>query len=379
MQHVQIGARFSGAAITAVFILTACTSGPAPRAVSGDPASGAGSGGQSTSSGTPKTLRMGMLAGSEPTSGIVVMGQSGTGPPEHGFMLHAGLTNYDEAGTLQPWIATSVPSLENGAWQVAPDGRMDVTWKLRPGVRWHDGTPLTAADFVFGLRVQLDPELPTTRAGFLNLISSADAPDDSTLVIHWKQPYILGNAAGLYDVPAVPRHIMADLYASDKQATINNPYWTTQFVGLGPYRMSNWSQGTEMAVVANDQYFLGRPKIDRVIVKYFGDVNGVVAGVLSGDIDVAPVGALKASELVTLKNQWEANGAGTTLPGISGTRNYRFQYRDPAAPWVRDARVRQALSSMLDRQAIVDTLIFGLTTPAYTILPTDDPVYKLLE
>jgi peptide/nickel transport system substrate-binding protein len=185
---------------------------------------------------------------------------------------------------------------------------------------------------------------------------------------------MLANVAGLFDLPAVPRHLIADAYASDKQAALSDPYWARGFVGLGPYRLDQWTLGSQMQLVAFGDYFLGRPKIGRIVVDYFGDVNGVVTGLLSGDIDVAPVGALKAAQLVTLKNLWEANGAGTTAAGIAGARNYRFQHRDLAAPWAREPRVRQALIHMLDRPAIVDALVFGLTAPADTVVATADPV-----
>src|SRR5205085_839705 len=107
---------------------------------------------------------------------------TGSGAPQHNFLLHAGLTTYDPQGNLQPWIAATVPSATAGDWQVFPDGRMDVTWKLRPGVQWHDGTPLAAEDFVFGLQVLRDKAIPVSRPASLGLIGGIEAPDASTLV-----------------------------------------------------------------------------------------------------------------------------------------------------------------------------------------------------
>ena len=67
------------------------------------------------------------------------------------------------------------------------------------------------------------------------------------------------------------------------------------------------------------------------------------------------------------------------MPIPRGVRNLKLQFRDAAAPWARDVTVRKALAYAIDRQALVDTLLFGLTTPAYTWVTTDDPVYPLLQ
>jgi peptide/nickel transport system substrate-binding protein len=88
---------------------------------------------------------------------------------------------------------------------------------------------------------------------------------------------------------------------------------------------------------------------------------------------------MKAEQLVTVKNAWEPAGLGTAYGEFNGARNYRFQYRDPTAPWAQDARVRRAMIHMLDRQTLADTLIYGMTRPADTLPPMDDPVYALVE
>jgi len=356
----------------AAVVLASCApSGPASRQATQ-------SGDQKTSA--PKTLRMGMIAGSEPTENIP-LGSGGTGGGEHPFMLHAGLTIYDAQGTLQPHVAQRVPTIENGDWKVMPDGQMEVTWKLRPAVKWHDGTPLAASDFVLGLQVARDPEMPIRRPRALSFIADARAPDASTVVVRWKQLYSFANVSGAMDatLPALPRHLLADLSRGDKHELVNAPYWTREFVGLGPYRINDWVQASQLDLRAFDQYFLGRPKIDRVIVRYFGDANVVVASLLSGDIDMTPMGAMKAEQLVTVKNAWAPTGIGTAYAQVGGARNYRFQYRDPTAPWAQDVRVRQALIHMLDRQTIADTLVYGLTKAADTLPPPEDPIYQALE
>lgn len=376
--HLLVSGRGStGALIGAFACLTLLVSSCAPARESAS--RGLDSSGSLTRAMPSKTLRMGMSGDEEPTTGISLFGPSGTGAPEHTFMLHAGLTVYDAQGNLLPYAAEKVPSTEDGDWQVFPDGRMEVTWKLRAGIKWHDGTPLTAEDYVFGMQAALDDEIPHRRGRELKFIASVTAPDPQTVVVSWKKSFALANVSGPGDLLALPGHLAASLYQQDKQAFINSPLWTQEFVGLGPYRMSNWVLGSQMELLAFEQFFLGKPKIERILVRYFGDANTLNVSLLSGDLDVVPMGSLKPEPLQSLRKAWEPTGAGTVLAVYSGTRNVRFQYRDPSAPWAQDLRVRQALYHMLDRQTLADTLQYGLTTAAHTIPGPDDPIYLLLE
>src|SRR5438477_5260143 len=260
-----------GFLLSALLLVVSC----APRP-SDDPGGARNSAGAAPSQ--PKLLRLGLVAQYEPRAGFILFATGGTGFPQHNFLVHAGLTRYDEGENVQPWIATSVPNVAAGDWYVFPDGRMDVTWKLRPGVQWHDGTPLSAEDFVFGLDLLQDRALPAARPASLGLISGIDAPDEGTLVVHWKQPYFLANAGVLTTQPALPRHILGEIHdRGDAQALINSPYFNTDFVGLGPYRVGEWTLGSQMELTAFDGYFEGRPKIDRIIVKYYGAENLAIA------------------------------------------------------------------------------------------------------
>src|SRR5579871_4020979 len=107
-----------------------------------------------------------------------------------------------------PVLAQSLPQLNTDTWQVFPDGRMDTTYGLRPGLTWHDGEPLTADDFVFTYRatqarVDWGFQQPNVE---LRTIESIDAPDPLTVVIHWRQPYAL--AAATTDLVVLPQHIL---------------------------------------------------------------------------------------------------------------------------------------------------------------------------
>src|SRR5205823_2484215 len=86
------------------------------------------------------------------------------------YMVHDYLVHEDDRATFQPHLAVEVPSVEKGSWQVNPDGTMDLTWKLQPNVRWHDGTPFTSEDLLFSFGVYRDPDLPTAAASTVRLM-----------------------------------------------------------------------------------------------------------------------------------------------------------------------------------------------------------------
>src|SRR5207302_10044838 len=138
---------------------------------------------------------------------------------EHFLMFHASLTVYDQRGQLVPRLAEKLPSTTDGDWNVLPDGRMEVTWRLKPNLAWHDGTPLTADDFVFGAQVVKDPQIPATKPPWVALVADVQAPDSRTVVARWKETSFLAGGTGATDLPALPRHILDQLYeAPNKNA-----------------------------------------------------------------------------------------------------------------------------------------------------------------
>jgi len=316
----------------------------------------------------------------EPTNGMVLFGRGAAVGAESALMFHSGLTVWDENSNVTPRLAERVPSLQNGDWKVAPDGSMEVTWRLRADARWHDGTPLTAEDFVFGHTIRTDRAFAVTTGPPTRLIDSIVATDPHTFVVRWKQPYVFANVSGPEDFPALPRHLMESVYQQgDKDAFLASLLWNSGWVGLGPYRVGNWSLGSQLEALAFDQYLLGKPKIDRIIIQYYGEPNAAMSALMSGAVDMTPVGSTYVlDQMVNVKRAWDPIKGGTTLAIPRGVRNLKVQFRDPSAPWARDASIRRALVYATDRQTFVDTLGYGLTTPAYTAVTTDDPVFALL-
>jgi peptide/nickel transport system substrate-binding protein len=128
-----------------------------------------------------------------------------------------------------------VPTLANGGVVLRPDGGMDVTWKLRPNVKWHDGEPFTSADVKFTVEAINDPRYnPESTDGF-DRISSVDTPDPLTAVVHYKEiyaPYALQFVRGTF-----PRHV---LEGKDIERAAD---YNRAPLGTGPYRVAEWKSG----------------------------------------------------------------------------------------------------------------------------------------
>src|SRR5579871_6154620 len=187
---------------------------------------------------------------------------------------NADLTLLDGSGTRSPYLAEALPQLDTASWTVAADGSMETTWRLRPGIVWQDGVPFSADDFVFAWQVYRTPILgggtPLMRA-----MAEVVAPDDRTVLIRWNAPYPnADDLTGTDGFPPLPRHILGATFAQgDMDAFPNNPFWSREYVGLGPYHLEQWEPGSFIEAVAFDQHILGRPKIARVKVLFIGDVN----------------------------------------------------------------------------------------------------------
>ncbi len=327
--------------------------------------------------GPPKVLRLDNRQ--EPYGFSILIGNN-LHQREINYSFHAGLTAYNANSELVGRLAAKIPSVADGDWKVNPDGTMDVTWKLRSDVKWHDGTPFTAADVVFGYQLYLDPELPINRTGGLALVQGATVVDPQTLVVRWKSAYFNANLTDLIDFSPVPVHIMGDLYRQDKPAFTSNQYWLNQFVGLGPYRLVQWEAGSFIEGQAFADYFLGRPKIDRIILRFSNDPNASLAAFLAGDLDIL-------THDLTVADRETARGMRdvTVISWADSTTGAIYQWRDPTAPWVGDANnasalaVRQAMMHMLDRQLMADTFDPGGPGVAHIFIAPSDPVYKLVE
>lgn len=305
----------------------------------------------------------------------------GSGVQEVQWIFAGFLAAIDPGGTPHPMLADDLPSRERGTWVVHSDGTMETTWRLRPSPRWHDGTPMTSKDYELAWRVYNDREFPGSPVAIERLMSAVEPVDERTFVIRWRQPYIYANALDASILEPIPSHQLEALYVSDKQTFVNGRHWTTEYIGSGPFKVESWEPGSQsMSLTAYEGYALGRPKIDRLHLRFIPDPQTAVAGLLARSLDVALEPPLDVEAIVSIKSRWEAQG-GTIVMAPAGLRYVEFQHRDVANAQVavRDARVRRAIAHATDRQSIADTQPPGAYPVAHFPVTSNDPVYAAVD
>lgn len=287
--------------------------------------------------------------------------------------LSQRLATYDDRGDLRPLLATELPSQDRGTWIVRPDGSMQTTYRLWPGVTWHDGAALTPRDFVFGWTVFADPDLGQTVPPAAKLISRIDVTDDLALAIEWTKTYPTAHGLVSEEVGPLPAHLLESTYRAEKDRLLQLPYWSHQFTGLGPYQLAEWERGSHLVLRAYDRFYAGRAKIDAITVRFIPNAPTAVANLLAGTVDGVLPRTLDFTQAMFVKREWEQAGKKPVfLPQPTHWRKLFVQLRDPKPPEIRDVRVRRGLLHALDRQAIVDTLLDGQSPVSDTFLPPND-------
>jgi peptide/nickel transport system substrate-binding protein len=277
-------------------------------------------------------------------------------------MLNARLVYMDVRGVPQPFLAEALPDLHTDSWRLFPDGTMETVYRLKSGLTWHDGQPLTAGDFVFAWRVYATPEFGLAEQRGFRSIDSVAAPDARSVVIRWKERYF--EAGRIYDeLTPLPRHLLEQAYQdSPGTSFIGLPYWTSEYVGLGPWKLERREPGAFFEASAFDGFVFGRPRIDQVRVVYQIDPNIVVATMLSGEGHLTDSALLHGEDGVTLEQAWAENRAGVVQWTTDIGKAQEFQSRPEFAvptQLATDARVRQAIAFAIDRVTLTEICTAG--------------------
>src|SRR4051794_118142 len=258
----------------------------------------------SSSIAQPKRVTAAIMSSPQTISRDRLSAGSGTYPGGDALegLMNGGMTYTNDRDELVPQIAQAVPTTENGLWKVMADGTMETTWNIRPNAYWHDGSPITATDFLFTAALAQDKELPGFGARDWDYVSDVRAVDDKTVAVTWKTTYIRANALFLQ---VRPEHLLGDAYrSSDKTAVLQGPYWIDQYVGAGPFKLKAFVPDSYLTVTANDAYFLGRPKIDEITVKFIPAPTTLVANVLASDVSLTLGRNLSIQQAQEIRTHW---------------------------------------------------------------------------
>jgi peptide/nickel transport system substrate-binding protein len=256
-----------------------------------------------------------------------------------------GLTVTDEKMQIVPLLAAEVPTLENGSVRQRADGGMDVTWKLRPNITWHDGQPFTSADVRFTVEAINDPKYnPESTDGF-DRISSVDTPDPLTAVVHYREvyaPYALQFVRG-----CLPKHLL-----QGRDIDRANDY-NRSLLGTGPYRVAEWRSGEYIRLERVPTYWRGPAKIAQLLFRFVANTNTRINQLKAGEVHlVATVPWDKHREIEGVPE--------LTIHRTPGNAYEHVTLNQRQFPAFADVRVRRALTLAVDRELIAKTILDGL-------------------
>src|SRR5690606_10758281 len=204
-----------------------------------------------------------------------------------------------DASVMQPlaaikWTADGLQPLLAESWSTDDEG---LTWTidLREGVTWHDGEPFTAADVVFSFDVYADPAVASRwsskvasvagyaafQAGEADSLSGVEAVDDHTVRVTLAAANPNWMLLEQSFVVILPEHVIGSVPRAELPT---DGFWTNR-VGTGPFKWDRYVPGETVEVVAYDDYFLGRPNIDRIVYTNFADSASMLAAIESGELD----------------------------------------------------------------------------------------------
>ena len=256
------------------------------------------------------------------------------------YFIYQFFYNVDDHDQLVPEVATQIPTLQNGG--ISPDG-MTLTYHLRPGLKWQDGAPLTAADIIFTYHAIMNPKNNIQVTTGYDHIGSVTAPDPHTVVVHMKKFFapivayfmcIQGNYA------IMPAHLLA------KYPDVNHIAYNNLPVGSGPFKVTEWVHGDHIALEASPLYWRGAPKLKKIVFKIVSDNNTIVTQLKTGEVD-----AWFRADPSLYPTYSKIPGIIVTLSPQNLFGHLDFNLQEPGTPW-RDVRVRQAIEYAIDRKKI---------------------------
>ncbi|GMA15145.1 ABC transporter substrate-binding protein (plasmid) [Deinococcus metallilatus] len=229
------------------------------------------------------------------------------------------------------------------SWTVA-DGGKKYTFVLRPDVKWHDGQPFTARDVKFTIDLAMNPDSGSPFASKFANIKNVQTPNDRTVILTLSKP----NAAlldGLTNFMILPQHELAKIPAKELR---NSAWWRTNPVGTGPFMWSKYVPDQYVELKANPGYYRGKPKIDRLVNRYFKEPAAAVLALKSGDIQFTYLSLDDTKNVGNNVNIIAGPSQVVNYIGLNGTD-----------PRFKDPRIRQAVMYAIDRATIVKQLYGG--------------------
>jgi peptide/nickel transport system substrate-binding protein len=252
-------------------------------------------------------------------------------------LVFNGLIKYDRE--LKDFVGELAES-----WEVKEGLEPVITFFLRKGALWHDGKEFTAQDVKFTYDKIMDEKTNTVRRSSFELVKSAEILDPYTFRVTYKQPFSPGLES--WGIGIIPKHLL-------EKEDINTTSFNRKPIGTGPFRFVEWVTDEKIVVEANPQYFEGRPHLDRIIYRIIPETSLSEMEVLTRGIDysgIYPFQFRRMNQIPFLKIYSQA-GLGYSYVGYN-LKN----------PLFHDKRVRLALTHAINREEIVQYVLYDLGT-----------------
>ncbi|HEY5038042.1 MAG TPA: ABC transporter substrate-binding protein, partial [bacterium] len=257
-------------------------------------------------------------------------------------LVFAGLTRYNDKLELEPYLAEK--------WKVSKDNKV-ITYYLRKGVKFHDGVEFTADDVLFTYQVFSDPAVNTPQGAQYQDIKSVEILDLYTVKVIYKAPF--AQALALFDT-ILPKHLL-------EGKDINTCDFARHPVGCGPYKFVEWKTDQKIVLEANPDYFEGAPHIKKFVMRVIPDQTTQFLELLNGGVD--SVGAWLHGTLSAEQYNREINEPKLKdYYNVYKTHSLEYTYLgwNELNPLFKDKKVRQALTMAIDRQGIIQNVLYGM-------------------
>lgn len=278
-------------------------------------------------------------------------------------MVYDAMYELNLDGTYSLSLAESVDVSDDGTiW----------TYKLRPGITFHDGEPLTANDVVFSYNFYKSHDDFPYLTSYTDYFDSVEAPDDHTVVLTLTEaiPNLESQLVFLY---VLPEHIWAD----HSEGAAGSEYENPDMIGSGPFSLAEYKQNEFVRLEANRDYFLTPPIVDEVVFQTFGNPDALVQALVTGQVDM--IREMPKTAVPTLRNTDNVvlvTGAPFSPTVRDVILNQVTAENCPpddgicsGHPALLDRNVRLALAHATDKQNIIDVALLGLGTPGLTLIP----------
>jgi peptide/nickel transport system substrate-binding protein len=279
-----------------------------------------------------------------------------------------GLIISNDKNQYIPVLAKEIPTIENGGIVTRPDGKIEMTWHLQQGVKWHDGVEFTSKDVCFTWRfIVSDGSEVYNRDEYLN-IEDCQEVDPYTVKFTWKVPYAPYDT--LFEA-ILPEHILGKLSTAD---ILTYDAYNRSPLGTGPFVFAEWKPGEYVRVVKNPNYWRGPdfPKLDEIIFNFIPDNNTRLNAMKSKEYDLGL--GFQPDQVKDLK---AIDGYGVSLVDSNAFLHFGTSIKsDNGKALFSDPNVRKAMYYAIDRQAIATDLMEGTVTLANTPINPASPYYN---